>query len=283
MQVPTHSSSSFKGIKNPALYGIVVVLLGLIVTEAGLIPWSLDILFIKGPLAPILMVVVLGLYWAYFSGHGAPARTSEARAFRFRAGGLSSRGWKWGLVGAFLIVICLEAGLALFFRFQPFPEAAFKTQYKVLDRMPVGEAWLVVVVSSMVAGICEETGFRGYMQVPLEKRFGPLPAIVLTSLVFMLLHLSKTWAPLIVPQIFCTSVLLGVLANRTGSLLPGIIAHSIFDIFNFSYWWSHLAGNFDQPTIFQAGVDGAFFVLLFAVLGSLVGFVWAMRELKKTS
>jgi membrane protease YdiL (CAAX protease family) len=61
--------------------------------------------------------------------------------------------------------------------------------------------WLAVVVSATSAGICEETGFRGYMQVPIERRHGAPVAILISSLFFLTLHLTKAWAtPYMVPS-----------------------------------------------------------------------------------
>jgi membrane protease YdiL (CAAX protease family) len=48
--------------------------------------------------------------------------------------------------------------------------------------------WLAVVVSAASAGICEETGFRGYMQRPIEQRHGAPVAILISSFFFMALH-----------------------------------------------------------------------------------------------
>ena len=57
-----------------------------------------------------------------------------------------------------------------------------------------------MVLSAASAGICEETGFRGYMQRPIEKRQGVFTAVAISSVLFMAIHLSKTWAsPAMVP------------------------------------------------------------------------------------
>jgi membrane protease YdiL (CAAX protease family) len=45
----------------------------------------------------------------------------------------------------------------------------------------------VLLIGPMVAGVVEETAFRGYMQSHLE-RIGPTFAILMTSAVFTLLH-----------------------------------------------------------------------------------------------
>ena len=77
------------------------------------------------------------------------------------------------------------------------------------------------VLAALVAGITEEVGFRGYMQVPLGKRYGPAIAITIVSIVFVLAHLNQAWAGGILIILFIISVLWGVLARVSGSLIPG--------------------------------------------------------------
>lgn len=132
---------------------------------------------------------------------------------------------------------------------------------------------------AQTAAICEETGFRGYLQVPLEKKYGPAIAIVVTSLLFLLIHLSHTWAREIIPHIFLASVLLGILAYKTGSLIPGIIGHAILDIFDYSIWWTDLTGGFARQSIFRTGINLHFVVSSLAFLLALFVFFRAMRRL----
>jgi membrane protease YdiL (CAAX protease family) len=72
-----------------------------------------------------------------------------------------------------------------------FPVERFLQEYSFLDNVPSWAAWLVVIMISAVAAICEEIGFRGYMQVPLEKKYGPLKAISIVSIIFVLVHLHQ--------------------------------------------------------------------------------------------
>jgi len=164
------------------------------------------------------------------------------------------------LVAALLFVLIVQASFVVTFCLIPFPAERFTADYKQLGSMPLWTAWALIVMSSIVAAICEETGFRGYMQGPLQKRYGPKTAIILTSILFTLIHLSHRWAAPILPQIFFASVLLGLLAWRSGSLIPGIIGHAILDIFDYSFWWTTIAGKIDRRTIFETGVDGHFIV-----------------------
>jgi hypothetical protein len=138
-------------------------------------------------------------------------------------------------------------------------------------------------MSSLVAGICEEVGFRGYMQVPLERRFGPAAAIAGVSLIFVLIHLDRSWAVPVLPIIFLASVLLGVLAYKTKSLIPGIVGHTVLDVFDYSLWWTRLMGKFEYQTVFNSGIDAHFIIWVFIFLASLVIFIWTMLQLNTQS
>jgi membrane protease YdiL (CAAX protease family) len=260
---------------------IRAVIIGLLVVMIGITIWTIDFTFIPPPWSLFIMIFVLWAYLKYFSGSWAPERTQEFRKNNFRNLRLSSHAWKVGLVAALLFVVVFQSSFVITFRLISFPELSFKSQYKILDTLPSWIGWATVIVSSLVAGICEETGFRGYMQVPIEKRYGPVLGIIITSIFFFLLHLDKTWAPLIIIHILFASVLLGILAYFSGSLIPGIIGHTIMDIFNFSYWWSSLAGNFDKRTVFETGIDIHFIAWCLIFLIAILLFFLEIINLKK--
>jgi membrane protease YdiL (CAAX protease family) len=123
-------------------------------------------------------------------------------------------------------------------------------------------------VSAASAGICEEIGFRGYMQRPIEKRYGALAAILISSLFFMLLHLTKSWSTIgMVPIVFGAGLLLGMLARASGTLVFCMIGHTTMDIGLFAYWWTQIAGKYSQRPIFETGMDQMFYAEL-GVLGA---------------
>jgi membrane protease YdiL (CAAX protease family) len=239
---------------------IRAVIIGLLVVLIGISIWNFDFAIIPTPWSLLIMIFILWAYLKYFSGTLLQDSTSKFRSNNFRRIKLSEKEWKIGLTGAILFVIIFQSSFVVTFRLIQFPEKVFKSEYKLLDTLPKALAWWTIFVGSLVAGICEETGFRGYMQVPIEKRYGPFWGILITSLFFFLLHLGKIWAPLITFHIFFASILLGLLAYYSDSLLPGIIGHTIMDVFNFSYWWSNLAGNFNRKPIHVTGVDAHFMV-----------------------
>ena len=130
----------------------------------------------------------------------------------------------------------------------------------------------------LVAGITEEVGFRGYMQVPLEQKYGPGIAVLLVSLVFVVAHLNQAWAGGILIILFGISIMWCVLARVCGSLIPGIISHTVTDIIYFSYWWTDVAGEFDKRPITEIGLDLHFFMAVAILISSLLLFALAAKK-----
>ena len=236
------------------------------------------LMFVPAPWSFILMLVVLWLYMKYFSGSWWPAKTAEARRENFRATKLSAGVWAWSLVAALAVVVVLQSGLVVTFRLVAFPAEEWTSGID-LSNIPPWMAWALVVIVAMTAGITEEVGFRGYMQVPLEKRYGPAAGIAIVSIMFMVLHLNQAWAPPVLILLFVIGAMWGIMAYTSGSLLPAIISHSVADIFNFSYWWTDLAGRFDKRPIAETGIDTHFIVWVLIFAASVAIFAWAARKI----
>lgn len=274
---PSNSFGKF-WMKIPLL--IRAVLTGVGVSSIGIGIWILLFSNISAPLSVLTMGIVLILYWAYFSGKWKPLNTQAFRRFCRRQVYLKKRVWIWGLVAAFSLVTLLHWGFSLTFRLNEFQPEIFKTA-SFLNEYPVWAAWSVIIMASLVAGICEEVGFRGYIQAPLEQKYGPVAGICITSLLFVVVHLHQAWASGILLPIFVLSFMIGYLAYSTSSLLPGIIAHVSFDIVNFSYWWSDVLGTFYRKPISTTGVDNHFIISVILVLLSIITFLFAIRKLLK--
>lgn len=252
---------------------------GIVVMAVGVWMWPAVSIIVPAPWSVIVMGGVLWVYWKYFSGSWAPKSTQVARQRYFRAVRLSRDVWTWGLTLAVLLVVVWHSSMIVTFRFIEFPADRFVEEYKAIGEAPIWIAWLVIIMSSMVAGICEETGFRGYMQVPLEGRYGPIVAIAIVTGIFLVVHLHQAWAGPIIVQIVAVSALIGLLAYVSGSLIPGMIGHIIVDIINFSYWWTDLAGHFDKRPISETGPDVHFIFWLLIFIGSVALFLFACRKI----
>ena len=256
---------------------IRAIVSGAFVESLGVGIWVLSLAVLPSPWAIIVMAGVLWLYWKYFSGSWWPRSTAEARSKNFRAINLSASIWKWGLVGTFLFLAIYQSATVLTFRLIEFP-AETSADYG-LDALPVWQAWIVILMAALVAGICEETGFRGYMQAPLEERYGPAVGITIASIMFTVFHLNQAWAGPVLFQIFAGGVLFGVLAYASGSLIPGIIGHTIMDIFNFAFWWTDLGGNFEIQTLAVTGIDPLFITAVVVFVVSIAVFFWWARKI----
>jgi membrane protease YdiL (CAAX protease family) len=258
---------------------IRAILVGFTVSTLGVSLWVLSASIIPIPWSAFVMIIILWVFWKYFSGSWFPKKTQSIRKENFRRTKMSAFEWKWGITAALIFVIFLHSGLALSFRFAEFPEKLFEQEYAFITQIPTWAAWIMIITASLVAGICEEIGFRGYMQVPLEKKYGPKVGILIVSVVFVIVHLHQAWSGPIVIQIFIVSLLIGIFAYAFNSLIPGIIAHVILDIFNFSYWWSDLLGEYTLMPVSETGLDLSFFIILSIVILSLVSFILICKKM----
>ena len=259
------------------------IISGLLIALVPANVWPLLLLNLGMPLAAIAEAIFLALYVWWTGGGGPPRTTQAARATAFRRGRLSPRQWGWGLVAALFFAITIHASLVLLFRIVPFPTAAFRQGYDFfIPSLPL--RWIAVVVSAASAGICEETGFRGYMQRPIEQRHGAPVAILISSLFFTTLHLTKGWAMAgMVPIVFGAGVLLGLLAWSSGTLIFGMIGHVVMDIGLFAYWWTGIAGTFTARPITETGVDRSFLIASAVFATSLFFVLLAISKLRQKS
>ena len=265
--------------KTPVI--IQSIFLGFLISTLGVVMWAVIATKVPLPYSFIIMVVLLWFYWRYFSGHWKPNTTKELRKTNFRSTKLSTKTWIWGGLAATLIVLIEQSGLIVTFRLMEFPAERFTAAYSFLDSVPLWAGWLFIIMISAVAAICEEIGFRGYMQVPLEKRYGPLVSISIVSIVFTIVHLHQAWSGPILIHIFFISVLFGSIAYFSGSLIPGIFAHFIMDICNFSFWWTNIGWQFNKNTIYVTGLDNNFMFWVFIFISSIILFIYLLKILKK--
>jgi membrane protease YdiL (CAAX protease family) len=258
------------------------VITGLLIALVPANVWPLLLVTLGVPLAATTEAIFLALYIWWTSGGGPPRESKATRGAAFRRRSLTSMQWMWGIVAALSFASTIHAAIVVLFRLETFPMEAFRQGYDVSFIPTLPLKWIAAVMSAASAGICEETGFRGYMQHPMEQVHGAPTAIFTSSVFFMLLHLTKGWAVVgMVPIVFSAGVLLGLLAWSSGSLIPGIIGHTVMDIGLFAYWWTGIAGDFTARPITETGVDQAFLITC-AILAATFGTVlFAARRLRR--
>ncbi len=230
--------------------------------------WPVLLMTLGAPLAAGAEAVFLMLYLCWARGGFFPRSTRAARADAGRAGRFRAAQWAWGIIAAVAFAVCVNAAITVLFRLVPFPTVEFRKGYD-LSFVPTAQLRLLAcVVSAISAGVCEEVGFRGYMQRPIERRHGSFIAILVSSTLFAAAHLNKGFEaePAMIGVTFGAGVLLGLIAWASGSLIPCIIGHALMDTALFGFWWTGTLGDFTAQPISVTGVDAGF-EMACAVLG----------------
>ena len=234
------------------------------------IPWSFP-----------LMAIVLFLVWKYLDGKGIPKSTQKNRHLWMRANALALKQRKWSWISAILLGAAILVFIILGAQLMDVPSG----QINQIERISVYPFWTIlslIIMTSLVAGIMEEISFRGYMQKPMEIRYGPKKAILIVALFFTLLHLpNATITPQLIPIFFVGSIGWGVLAYLTNSIIPGIVMHCIVDLISYLWIWRNLefAKIIYSENIIKNGIDMPFMILLFVLLALLLVLMYSFRKL----
>ena len=254
------------------------IVMGGAVAGAGTIPWlalvSLNLQRDAAiPWSVALMAVYLILYWIYLRGAFWPRATSLRRRELLRAEPLSARAWNMALLALVLGFFAAFAALmGIYARLvtlpaEAFPETGHTPWYVVL-------AYIAMI--GVVAGVAEEAGYRGYMQVELERAYGPTAAIAVSSLMFTLAH----WSIALAPFILTVAIVLGVVAYLARSIVPGLIVHGAYDFMTTALIW-----RFGYPPVeridLTKGVDEPFIIACTLVALAAAGSLWAMTALAR--
>ena len=143
-------------------------------------------------------------------------------------------------LGVGMAVVMYAGSIALSLLFQQFgieqnQAEQFKKQFSLTPGDTFGQL-LFLVGGGLLAPIGEETLFRGYVfnafrLTFMSKRWGIPLAYLASALLFAGIHVfgvTQGAVALVVP-IFFIALVLAWGMHRTGSLLPGIVAHALFN------------------------------------------------------
>ena len=174
-------------------------------------------------------------------------------------------GWRRaaGLVALLLITFVVLSAI--------WSSAVNPSREKLLEQLGTNEGTALLVLSAaltcIVAPMCEEFLFRGYMFTALRNWRGTWPAAVITGLIFGLVHVGSAPALDLIP-LAGLGFGLCLLYRYTGSLYPCFAAHALNNCLAFSslegwgwQWVPLIAGSL-------AGITGV--VMLFKRLGLIV-------------
>jgi uncharacterized protein len=273
-----------------ALLTVRAIATGLVVSVVGVYTWSgLALLnqryLLQVPWAAVVMGIVLYFYWNFLDGKYLKAGSSF-RHECLRARVLSPEVWGAAIFAGMMGLIALMPLMALVARLVALPPAS--DNIDVPPAMPPLTVFISLLMASLVAGAAEEAAFRGYMQGPLERRFGPVLGILLTGLVFAYGHYGHHPDHMLnmLPYYLTVSALWGTLAYLTRSILPGLALHVFGDVWVLTRQWLTGAPGWQAapeptPLIWQTGLDAAFIGSLLGLLvfgGMCVGAFFALAK-----
>lgn len=135
----------------------------------------------------------------------------------------------WGLAAAIsgsMVFLCL---LLAVYRLAPVPIAPLPDAVHAAP----GLSLAYFAMASIVAGIVEEVGFRGYMQAGLQALIGWFPATLLIAGLFALFHAAHPEFLHLIPIYVGASICYSLTVRMTGSLWPAIAAHAAVDFASF--------------------------------------------------
>ena len=268
---------------------IRAVLTGGAVAAAGILPWAFFVSLnqkwlISVPWAVLPTALFLWLFWRYLQGAAWPRSTMEARRSGLRANSLSSDVWGMALFAGVLGLTALLPFLGILSRLVRLP--AESQPIVVPPQMPFVTVFLLLLMASVVAGVVEEAAFRGYMQGAIERRHGPVVAILVSGAVFGLGHFTHhpdSVLPMM-PFYLAVAAIYGGLAYLTNSILPGLVLHAGGDVFSLTRLWAtgqpEWQTSSTPPTlIWETGTDPAFWGYLAAFIFLGAAAVWAYASL----
>jgi uncharacterized protein len=181
-------------------------------------------LFVLGLLAQMAHPV-LGLAWtevfvlllpALIAAEAAGLRTAPLLRLRWPGAKRVALGFAVGLAG-----FPLASGLMLAaIRLLP-PGWVAANDVSKLFELPGWQPAGIAVVASLLAPLCEEVTFRGYVLSAFARR-RPAAAIAGAALLFAVMHVD----PVRFVAVFALGVLFGWLAWRSGSIWPAVAAHA---------------------------------------------------------
>ena len=198
-------------LARPVLGGLLVTLLWALPEVALLemrpLPASLGL--------TLLTVAFVYTHWVRAAGAGRPAKRE---ALRLRPLGAALP----AVVGGVAVYLLFDHAFWLVYlglASVP-PDEPFLAMYPY-GRETIG--WLPVLLAGVVLGpAVEETAFRGWIQRPLERAWGPRAAIGASALLFAVAHGTAA----LVPYYFVTGLVLGAAVYAARSLWAGIALHT---------------------------------------------------------
>lgn len=260
------------------VWGVLSALfLGFAIALGGNFIWSLLLAVNLGasasvPWAPALMVALLALGWIYLGGAGPPKSSQARRRQLLPQAPLSFFRWTFGLLASLGVLTGFVCALLIAYRFLPIPIQPLPPMVQSAPLL----ALIYFGAASLVAGMAEEAGFRGYMQSGLDMAVGKTASTIIVAAAFAALHAGNPEFLYLLPLYVGVSLALSALVRATGSLWPGVVAHACADFASYALLLYVGAAALTQPASISAPDHALLVVTGIGAAGlviALIGFI----------
>ncbi len=133
---------------------------------------------------------------------------------------------------------------------------------------------LTIIESACLTPLVEEIIFRGYMLNRLLRRWADLPALLVTTIVFSIMHGTSVW----ILYAFVMGLIIGKVSMIENNILYGIFIHVGFNLPSVIQWFIYFVHPELQAT---SAVVGIFQNLLLGVLGLVLATLSTMMYMRR--
>lgn len=132
-------------------------------------------------------------------------------------------GGKYILLAGGLGLSCM---LVINFALSLLPESWLMAYSEQSNMLVEGSALAIIISTMVMAPLIEELIFRGLMLSRLRKGMSDRAAVLICALIFGVAHGQILW----MVYTFALGIVLGLVAVKSDSVVPGIVLHMVFNI-----------------------------------------------------
>lgn len=169
---------------------------------------------------------------------------------------------RWTLASVPLLLVLSWALAQVYVGLVPVPPEAFNPFGDLLES---AEGRLIVILLAVgMAPVIEEFFFRGLVQFPLERRYGPAPGLLVASALFAVVH----FLPWVFPIHLFLGVVFGFVVWATRSIWSGVVLHAANN--GIAVLALVTPGEEEvTPTVWASGPDAQWWIALGVLAGAV--------------
>jgi membrane protease YdiL (CAAX protease family) len=144
----------------------------------------------------------------------------------------------------------------------------------------------LLFAAAPIAGLVEESAFRGYMQGSLERVLGLTAAILISGTMFAIAHLDFTLV--LWPYYLAVSAIYGTVTYLTNSIRPAVVLHTAGNTYSNLDLWLHGHAEWQAPSggasmVWETGLDQTFVLGVAALVAVSTMMIWSYTRLARVN